>query len=213
MRLSFTKRCLNLPFCISLAVFTLPLPLYAEFFVYKEKDGTSWITDRKMPAENYTLMATIGRPTAVVSCQNMTHAKLEKRAISYMPTINIYAEAYQVDPLLVKAIITVESCFDRKAISTVGAQGLMQLMPATAKTLKVSNSFNAVENIRGGTLYISRMLARFNNNLELALAAYNAGPLAVEKYGGVPPYSETENYVKKVKKHYTRYAGTTESPS
>ena len=183
----FPKRRLNFPFWMSLAVVILPMQLQAEFFVYKEKDGTSWITDRKMPAENYTLMATIGRPTAVVSCQNMTHTKLEKRAVTYMPLINIYAEAYQVDPLLVKAIITVESCFDRKAISTVGAQGLMQLMPATAKTLKVNNSFNADENIRGGTLYISKMLARFNDNLELALAAYNAGPLAVEKYGGVPP--------------------------
>ncbi len=213
MYLSFLKPYLKFPFWVTLAAIALPLQLHAEFFVYKEKDGTSWITDRKMPAKNYTLMATIGRPTAVVSCQNMTHAKLEKRATSYMPTINIYAEAYKIDPLLVKAIITVESCFDRKAISTVGAQGLMQLMPATAKSLKVNNSFNADENIRGGTLYISKMLARFNNNLELALAAYNAGPHAVEKYGGIPPYSETQNYVKKVKKHYTRYAGTTDPSS
>ena len=158
-----------------------------------------------MPPENYTLMATIGRPTAVVSCRNMTQAKLERRALDYMPTINTYASAFQVDPQLVKAIIAVESCFDRRAVSAVGAQGLMQLMPSTAKKLGVHNSFNAIDNIRGGVLYFSKMLSRFNNNTELALAAYNAGPLAVEKYGGIPPYSETKNYVKKVLERYHKY--------
>ncbi len=187
--------------------------VHAEFYVYKEKDGTSWITDRKMPAENYTLMATIGRPTAVVSCKNMTPAKLEKRASTYMPTIDIYSKAFQVDPQLVKAIIAVESCFDRRAVSSVGAQGLMQLMPSTAKILKVSNSFDSIENIRGGVRYFSQMLTRFNNNVELALAAYNAGPLAVEKYGGIPPYPETQGYVKKVLKRYENYVANTAIPS
>ena len=190
---------------ISLILIALPIQSQAEFYVYKEIDGTSWITDRKMPIQQYTLMATIGRPTAVVSCKNMTYTKLENRAVAYMPTIQTYAEAYQVDPKLVKAIIAVESCFDRRAISTVGAQGLMQLMPATAKQLRVQNSFNANDNIRGGTRYFSQMLSRFNDNAELALAAYNAGPLAVEKYGGIPPYAETQNYVKKVMKSYTKY--------
>ena len=190
---------------ISLILIALPIQSQAEFYVYKEIDGTSWITDRKMPIQQYTLMAIIGRPTAVVSCKNMTYTKLENRAATYMPTIQTYAEAYQVDPKLVKAIIAVESCFDRRAISTVGAQGLMQLMPTTAKQLRVQNSFNANDNIRGGTRYFSQMLSRFNDNAELALAAYNAGPLAVEKYGGIPPYAETQNYVKKVMKSYTKY--------
>ena len=188
-----------------LILISFPIQLQAEFYVYKEKDGTSWITDRKMPTENYTLMATIGRPTAVVSCRNMTQTKLEKRASDYMPTINTYAQAYEVDPKLVKAIIAVESCFDRRAVSAVGAQGLMQLMPSTAKKLGVHNTFNANDNIRGGILYFSKMLLRFNNNTELALAAYNAGPLAVEKYGGIPPYPETQSYVKKVLKNYHKY--------
>ena len=87
-------------------------------------------------------------------------------------------------------------------------------MPTTAKRLGVHNSFNANDNIRGGTLYLSKMLSRFNNSTELALAAYNAGPLAVEKYGGIPPYSETQNYVKKVLKQYTKYLATgSKSPS
>jgi len=83
----------------------------------------------------------------------------------------------------------------------------MQLMPATARELKVWDSFDANQNIRGGTKYFSQMLTRFNNNTELALAAYNAGPGAVEKYGGIPPYAETQGYVKKVLKRYERYAG------
>ncbi len=196
-----------------LAFSFMPLQIHAEFYVYKEKDGTSWITDRKMPNEKYTLMATIGRPTAVVSCRNMTPTKLEKRAADYMPTITTYAKAYEVDPKLVKAIIAVESCFDRRAISSVGAKGLMQLMPSTAKKLGVHNVFNANDNIRGGILYFSKMLARFNNNTELALAAYNAGPLAVEKYGGIPPYAETKSYVKKVLVRYNKYLSANANPS
>lgn len=190
---------------LGMLLICLPLHIQAEFYVYKENDGTSWITDRKMPQEKYTLMATIGRPTAVVSCRKMTPTKLEKRASSYTDTIEAYSIAYEVDPKLVKAIIATESCFDRKAISSVGARGLMQLMPATANELGVKDSFNANQNIRGGIKYFSQMLMRFNDNTELALAAYNAGPNAVEKYGGIPPYAETKGYVKKVLKRYANY--------
>ena len=196
-----------------LAIVLVPHQIYAEFYVYKEKDGTSWITDRKMPTENYTLMATIGRPTAVVSCRNMTPKKLENRAADYIDVIQAYSIAYEVDPNLIKAIIATESCFDRKAVSRVGARGLMQLMPATAKELGVKDSFNGNANIRGGILYFSQMLARFNNNTELALAAYNAGPHAVERYGGIPPYAETTSYVKKVLKRYNKYIAVSEKPS
>ncbi|MEM7401063.1 MAG: lytic transglycosylase domain-containing protein [Pseudomonadota bacterium] len=198
---------------LALSALLLPMQIQAEFYVYKENDGTSWITDRKMPQERYTLMATIGRPTAVVSCRNMTAKKLEKRASSYADAIQAYSIAYEVDPNLVKAIIAIESCFDRKAISSVGARGLMQLMPATAKELGVKDSFDANSNIRGGIKYFSQMLARFNDNTELALAAYNAGPHAVEKYGGIPPYAETKGYVKKVLKRYKKYNANTASSS
>lgn len=192
-------------------VLLLPAQIHAEFYVYKENDGTSWITDRKMPQESYTLMATIGRPTAVVSCRNMTASKLEKRASTYADVIQAYSIAYEVEPNMVKAIIAIESCFDRKAVSAVGARGLMQLMPATAKELGVKDSFDGKANIRGGIKYFSKMLKRFNNNTELALAAYNAGPGAVEKYGGIPPYKETQGYVKKVLKRYSKYNAKTAS--
>lgn len=200
-------------FCLGLSLVCLPLHVQAEFYVYKETDGTSWITDRKMPQEKYTLMATIGRPTAVVSCKNMTPTKLEKRADGYKDAIEAYSIAYEVDPRLVKSIIATESCFDRKAVSSVGARGLMQLMPGTAKELGVKDSFNANSNIRGGIKYFSLMLERFNGNTELALAAYNAGPNAVEKYGGIPPYAETKGYVKKVLKRYKNYVAKSSTAS
>lgn len=193
--------------CLTALLVFLPLQIQAELFVYQESDGTRWITDRKMRQNKFTLLATIGRPTAVVSCKNMTPAKLEKRASSYKRAIEAHSTTYKVDPVLVKAVIAIESCFDKQAVSRVGAQGLMQLMPATAKGLDVWNSFDANQNIRGGTKYLSQMLARFDNDTELALAAYNAGPGAVEKYGGIPPYAETIGYVTKVLKRYESYVG------
>ncbi len=207
------KYLTTIALCMCLCTTILPLFVQAEFYVYKENDGTSWITDRKMPQEKYTLMATIGRPTAVVSCRNMTASKLEKRANTYKDAIEAYSIAYEVDPRLVKAIIATESCFDKKAISSVGARGLMQLMPATAKELGVKDSFDSNQNIRGGIKYFSQMLTRFNDNTELALAAYNAGPGAVEKYGGIPPYTETKGYVKKVLKRYAKYVAKSSTVS
>ena len=191
--------------CLSALLIFLPQQIQAELYIYRESDGTKWITDRKMLKNKYTLLDTIGRPTAVVSCKNMTAAKLEKRASSYKNAIQAHSTTYQVDPILVKAVIAIESCFDKRAVSKVGAQGLMQLMPATARGLNVWNSFDANQNIRGGTKYLSQMLARFNNDTELALAAYNAGPGAVEKYDGIPPYAETQGYITKVLKRYESY--------
>lgn len=115
------------------------------------------------------------------------------------------ASAWGVDPALVKAIIANESGFDASATSKTGAQGLMQLEPATAADLGVSNAYDPAQNIWGGTRYIKGLLDRFHGNLRLAVAAYNAGPGAVEKYGGVPPYAETQAYVENVLDSYQKY--------
>ena len=115
------------------------------------------------------------------------------------------ANTWQVDPSLVKAIIANESGFNANATSKVGAQGLMQLMPATAQSVGVRNSYDPAQNVAGGTRYLRGLLDRFNGDVKLAVAAYNAGPGAVEKYGDVPPYAETQNYVQNVIGSYDKY--------
>lgn len=115
------------------------------------------------------------------------------------------AGKYGVDPALVKAIVANESAFNPSATSPTGAQGLMQLEPETAASLGVDNAYDPAQNISGGTRYIRGLLERFNGDVRLAVAAYNAGPGAVEKYGGVPPYAETQNYVRNVLDDYQKY--------
>lgn len=115
---------------------------------------------------------------------------------------------YNVDPSLIKAIIHTESDFDDQAVSRCGAQGLMQLMPGTARDLQVSDPFNPQENIDGGTRYIRSLLDNFNEDLVLSLAAYNAGPGLVSRTGGVPNIPETQNYIEMVLKRYKVYKAT-----
>ncbi len=118
--------------------------------------------------------------------------------------IHILASQYGVDPLLVEAVVLQESGGNVHARSTAGAMGLMQLMPGTAAALGVQNAFNPIQNLRGGITYLLEMLHEFHGNVQLALAAYNAGPYAVQAYGGIPPYQQTQNYVRDVLAIYQR---------
>ena len=128
---------------------------------------------------------------------------------AYAAEIDAAAKLHGVDPAIVRAIIHAESAYNPNALSRVGAQGLMQLMPATARRFGVGNAFDAGQNISGGVQYLAWLLKRFNNNLTLAAAGYNAGEGAVDKYNGVPPYSETQRYVVRVGQLADRYRGAT----
>lgn len=124
---------------------------------------------------------------------------------SYAADVNRIAKKYAVDPALVRAVIHAESAFNAKAVSNKGAQGLMQLMPGTASDLGVKNAMDASQNIEGGVKYLAYLLNQFDGDIKLATAAYNAGPNAVKKYNGIPPYSETKVYVERVGILHNRY--------
>jgi len=120
--------------------------------------------------------------------------------------IQAVAKQFNIKPSLIKAIIHAESSFKPESQSSAGAQGLMQLMPGTQKTYSVTDPFNPKQNIKAGSAYLKHLLKKYNNNLRLSLAAYNAGETAVAKYGNnVPPYKETENYIKRVNILQKRY--------
>jgi soluble lytic murein transglycosylase-like protein len=138
-------------------------------------------------------------------------AKRHDRRTKYDPLIERYASKYHLDPTLVRAVIQVESDFNAATISHKGARGLMQLMPATARRFGVTQMHDPEENIHGGVQYLAYLTRLFPNDLPRALAAYNAGEGAVLKYGGIPPYSETQTYVKRAMTvyHGRPYGGST----
>ncbi len=138
---------------------------------------------------------TKAKETTVQNVINPTKAQI-------MDIISKTSQKYGVDEKLVKAVIKQESGFNPKARSHCGAMGLMQLMPATAKGLGVKDAYNPVQNVDGGVRHLKGLLARYNGNVVLALAAYNAGGGNVDKYGGVPPFKETQNYVKNILANY-----------
>ena len=144
----------------------------------------------------------------VMNTQN-TPAVSEEERTSFVEDIDYIikdkADKYNLDEILIKAVIKAESGFNPNAVSKAGASGLMQLMPGTARGLGVEDIFDVEQNIEGGAKYLRGMLDRFDGDKSLALAAYNAGPNAVKRYGGIPPYQETQNYVKRVLSYERNY--------
>jgi len=146
--------------------------------------------------------------TAIVTCDSYPKHIIEKKANKYRKNITKSASENQVSPHLITAVITVESCFRQRARSPKGAAGLMQLMPATARRFGTSRKkrYNSKYNIRAGTRYLKFLLKRYRGNIALTAAAYNAGEGAVDRHNGIPPYQETQQYVRKVLAVYKKLA-------
>ena len=160
----------------------------AQIVRYQGPDGRLYFTNLPLPPASTPTVVT--RPT-------LSATRLATQAPVF-PLIQRLAQQYSVDPHLVRAIITVESNFDPHAVSRAGAQGLMQLMPDTAARYRVEDPFDPHANIEGGIRYLRDLLRLFPGDLHHVLAAYNAGEGAVQQYGGIPPYPETQRYVERV---------------
>jgi soluble lytic murein transglycosylase-like protein len=171
-------------------------------YVQRQPDGVRSYSDRKPGQGSFTRIKVTSRPTATASCLGLTPQSMQARAERYAPLIKKHATAHGLEPSLVSAVMRVESCYDSRAVSRSGAQGLMQLMPATAIELGVNDSFDPEQNVGGGVRYLARMFKRFGNDVRLALAAYNAGPSAVEAFADVPPFPDTQSYVMRILKLY-----------
>ncbi len=167
----------------------------AQIYVARDANGTLVLSDRPLGPDARTYA--VPGAESIRTTQPPAPTRLRETLDDLIET---HAVAQRVRPELVRAVIQVESAFNPYARSHKGAMGLMQLMPATARELGVSNPYNAAENIRGGVTYLRRLIDRFDGNEELALAAYNAGPGAVERFGHrIPPYRETRDYVQRVR--------------
>ncbi|MBN2372613.1 lytic transglycosylase domain-containing protein [bacterium] len=173
-----------------------PYPVRAKIYKYTDSDGVTHYSDRPFYAD----YCTYPRNNKVYFIQpDSAEEMILDRIIMRVSRI------FDMDPALIKAIIKAESDFNPNAISVAGARGLMQLMPQTACIMDVKDPFDPEDNITGGTRYLKYLLNRFDNDLEISLAAYNAGETAVIKNGGIPEYKETMGYVQKVLKYYSHY--------
>ncbi len=176
----------------------------AKIYQHRDANGVRTFSDLKR-IRGMRYLGEYARPTAEASCRGMTPAMIETRGTQYDTLFAGYAQSNGIEAALIKAVARIESCFDLRAVSRVGAQGLMQLMPQTQNLLGVADPFIADKNINGGAAYLRMMLDRFNGDVALALAAYNAGPEAVDKHHGIPPFRETRDYVKRVTEQYDFY--------
>jgi Soluble lytic murein transglycosylase and related regulatory proteins (some contain LysM/invasin domains) len=176
----------------------------ADIYRYEDPDGTLHFTDAPTDRKFKIFMRDIEKDKRLRT--NFGFGKIARNPAEFDSIISSCCNLYGVPKSLVKAVIHAESGYNPNAVSRAGAEGLMQLMPGTAQQLKVSDSFNPSDNIRGGVKYLKFLLDTFKGDVSLALAAYNAGLTKVAKYGGVPPYEETRNYVSKVLNYQKSYS-------
>lgn len=184
-----------------------PRTLRGAVYKVQRKDGITEYTNIKPAGRTFAVLFTY--ISTCIACDIHSKIDFARTALNldaYKDEIAAAAADFGVDGALLRAVIHAESAFNPMALSNKGAQGLMQLMPGTAGDLGVTDAFDVSQNIRGGALYLSQLLKNFNGDSQLATAAYNAGPGAVQKYGGIPPYDETQVYVQRVATLRERYS-------
>ena len=180
----------------------LPILKQAGFPSWQVRHNIGW----NVAAAAWILAAMTRKPSARSGHSMAVYGYIPNVPNRYLPWIDRAAHRYRVDPALIEAVMAQESGFDARAISSAGADGLMQLMPATALRFGVTNPFNPRQAIDGGTAYLAHLLRQFGGNVSLALAGYNAGGHAVIRWGGIPPYTQTQRYVPAVLARYRKYA-------
>jgi soluble lytic murein transglycosylase-like protein len=185
------KQCLLVPFFVGLTVFVTS-SVSADIYVYKDRSGVLHFTNTPTSLKYASFM-----PESVTP-------RVQTNKAGYDDVIAEAARRNGISFHLLKAMVHVESYFNPYAVSKKGALGLMQIMPENLRLLNVNDPFDPWDNVMGGAVYIKTMLERFNGHIDLALAAYNAGPSVVERFNTVPPYRETREYVQKVLQ-FTRY--------
>ncbi len=184
-------------------------PALAEIYKYVDEQGVMHFSDRKLDNRYRPLNPrgkapkVLKQTTIKVIQTRIRRPKIDLRRLYRV--VREYGAAWEVDPLLIMAMIKAESDFDPLAVSRAGARGLMQLMPQTAREMGVRDSFDPSDNVKGGIRYFGAMRKRFRGNLKLSLAAYNAGPESVARFGGVPPYKETRTYIRRVARFYREF--------
>ena len=189
--------------CVIMSVTVTAFSSYADIYKYEDADGVLHFTDAPTDKRFKIFMRDLKKDRKLRTTFKL--AGCARNPEEFEPIINACALEYGVDKSLVKAVIHAESGYNPSAVSSKGAKGLMQLMPKTAQDLKVSNSLDPAENIRGGVRYLKFLLDTFRGDESLALAAYNSGLSKVAKYGGIPPYPETRDYVAKVLSYKNSY--------
>lgn len=178
---------------------------HTQIYTYTDADGIVHFTSVKPSGVSEVRTIHVPCYASDPTCRRLDWERVPLDTRTFDEEIRSAAQAFAVDESLIRAIIHAESAYRPDARSPKGAQGLMQLMPATQRELAVEDPYEPLGNILGGTDYLAQLLATFNGNIELATAAYNAGPEAVRNHGGVPPFAETREYVRRVQILYRRY--------